>query len=116
MIDEKTLEKVTTNWLRASKELKFKIEIPYNILIEGKKKKIFAYLPEYGSKKGMIVDFVTKPDFLIDNEITKWAKYNDYYFSYINIEVYLVYNSQNFMESLNDWGCYSQHIPKQIHG
>src|SRR5690606_29178371 len=89
MIDEKLKEKARNSWIKASEELKFKIVTPFNTLIEDKETSLFAYLPQYGSPKGMIVELTEEPEFLTNSEVIKWAKQNEHFYSFINIDSYL---------------------------
>ncbi len=104
MKGESVIKKIEENWLFASRKLNFEIVCPFLIKSEGIEKKVFAFLPTYGSKNGMIIDFIYPPDFYIDTKIINLAKKNGYYYSFINPDKFLIYNEGNFMEALEDWG------------
>jgi|SRR5690606_22244507 len=107
MIDEKLKEKARNSWIKASEELKFKIVTPFNTLIEDKETSLFAYLPQYGSPKGMIVELTEEPEFLTNSEVIKWAKQNEHFYSFINIDSYLNFDKDFFAGTLDDWGKFS---------
>jgi len=95
------------NWLKASNKLAFNIITPYSIIIEGKPKEIFAFLPNYGSPNGSIVVLITS-QFEIDNEIINWAKSNGIFYSFIYIDSFFTYDEEFFKEILLDWGYFSK--------
>ena len=103
MITFKQIAIARENWLRASKELSFEIITPILLKTNGIAKKGFAYLPEYGSPNGIVVELITAPDYKADNHIVKWAKLKNCFYSFINIEELLIYDQSYFRELLEDW-------------
>jgi hypothetical protein len=106
MITRKQIELARENWVKASLFLFFKITTPYYIEINGSKKEVFAFLPEYGSPNGSIVCLISSPDFEIDNEVINWANENNLYYSFVNVENFQVYREDYFEEILEDWTKY----------
>lgn len=104
MINDKLKIRARNSWLKGSEELKFEIISPFKIFIEGKEIFLFAYLPQYGSKKGMVLELTEAPDFITDTNVIKWAKENQYHYSFINVHSYLNYDKDLFIDTLNDWG------------
>ena len=103
MIEEKYIEIARENWLRASEEMNFKFVSPYPFAYNNMVKKIFAFLPEYGSPNGMIIDFIMEPDYDIDKDISNIAKLKNCFCSFVNIENFLKYDEEAFKDALDDW-------------
>jgi len=103
MITEQETEKARVNWLKASNKLKFKIFTPYSFYFKGIKKEVFAFLPNYGSSNGIIVELTSSPEYEIDKEIIEWAKANNCCYSFVNIENCLYYSEFFFKETIEDW-------------
>ncbi len=103
-------EAVEKNWIVASQNLQFEMIIPYKFNFKSKEKKAFAFLPNYGSENGMIVNLITPPQFQTDSEIIEWAKENNYFYSFLNIESYLEYDEDVITETLEDWGNFKNKI------
>jgi hypothetical protein len=102
----KTEEKVQLareNWQRASMDLSFKIVSPFYLKINGKEKEVFAFLPEYGTPKGVLVALTCSPNFNTDTEIINFATANGFFYSFINVDTCLKYDERYFKEILADW-------------
>ncbi len=102
MIDD-VITKIRENWLLASEEFAFKILTPYQILIDDKERNVFAFLPDYGSDNGMVIELIYPPEFNTDKEIIEWSRKNGCFFSFINAESYSEYEKALFGETLKDW-------------
>ena len=102
-ITNKQFELARKNWVEASIKLNFKIVTPYFIEINGRKKEVFAFLPEYGSPNGTIMYLTCATEFETNSEIVNWAKKNKYFYSFINIETLQKYDENYFKEILDDW-------------
>ncbi len=102
-IDIKIKEKVRSYWLLASKNLNFEIVTPFTVTINNKKREVFAYLPKYGSKNGMIIELIGPPEYATDKEVIIWARQKGYFSSFMNIEDFKVYNESNYIDALRDW-------------
>jgi len=50
------IEATRAIWFKASKEIGFKIIMPDTVYIDDKEIDAFAFLPCYGTKKGIIID------------------------------------------------------------
>lgn len=103
MISTTQIKQLRTNWLKAAEEMNFRIVSPCEIKIEGALTKTFAFLPDFGSPKGMIICLTCPPQFQTDKSIIEWANEKGYFYSFINIENYLIYDEQVYKESLTDW-------------
>lgn len=106
MITIKQIEIAGANWIKASIELKFDIFSPFIFENNGIKKNAFALLPEYGSPHGTILGLISAPEFETDSAIVEWAKMNNLYYSFINIESCLYYDEVLIKETLEDWKKY----------
>jgi hypothetical protein len=104
MINNENISTAREVWLTASKIFGFKIITPYRIIVDGLEKEAFGFLPEYGTLKGTLVQLTSPPNFETDEDISKWAKENNFSCSFINIEMYLEYNEARFKDTLEDWG------------
>ena len=104
MIIQKKIVLAREAWIQASEILKFKIITPFLTEINGVEKDFFAFLPEYGSPNGMIVGLLH----YFEDDVTNLAMQLDCYYSFINIECFLVYDENTydnvFIDSLEDWG------------
>jgi hypothetical protein len=104
IIKDKKINIGRTNWIKASFELSFKIISPYIYQNQDKKIKIFAYLPEYGSQNGALVDITFPPGYEINKDIKETAEIMECFYSCINIDECQNYDENYFKETLNDWG------------
>ena len=69
--------------------------------------KAFGYIPNYGSKNGVVICLTAPPNFLIDNRVADWCTENDCFYSSLNIELIIgEYKQSYFREMLRDWGKY----------
>jgi hypothetical protein len=98
------IEATRANWLKASQEIGFKIYMPFTAYIGDNEINAFAFLPGYGTKKGIIIDLIFPPFFDSNDLIKKWANDNNIGISFINIEAYSNYDQEFFLETLTDWG------------
>jgi hypothetical protein len=94
------------NWIKASSELSFNIISPYIYQFHDRNIEIFAYLPEYGSKKGILYDIIFPPEYETNKDVIHIAKIMECFCSFINIDTIQEYNKKYFEETLNDWGKY----------
>jgi hypothetical protein len=106
------IETARENWIKASGILNFKIITPYFILVNGNAKEVFMFLPEYGSRNGLIADLIFPPEFEIDKEIRAWAKENKCFCSFMYIEGQLSYNEKDIQDALDDWMKYDKPLRK----
>lgn len=108
MITKEQIELARTNWLKASLSLFFKLVTPYFVEINGNKREVFAFLPEYGSPIGTIICLTSSPKFETYPEIIQWAKENKIYCSFLNVEDFENYNENYFKDILEDWVKYEE--------
>jgi hypothetical protein len=107
MIKDKKINIGRMNWIKASSELSFNIISPYIYQDQDKNIEIFAYLPEYGSQNGALVDITFPPEYEINKDIKKAAEIMECFYSCINIDECQNYDENYFKETLNDWEKYN---------
>lgn len=109
---DEMIKKVINSWLRASKELNFKIVAPYIFNSNSGSFECIAYLPDFGSKNGMIIDKISPPSYGPTPGLPEAAKHMELYYSSINIEYYFEFNVDIFKDALIDWGFYGNYSDK----
>jgi len=102
------LEKVTQNWIRASREIGFEIICPFPFEFNGEKNLTLAFLPAYGSKNGMVLGLLYPPGYSSNPIVLQWAEKNDCFCSFLNIEEYADYDEDLYLNTLKDWQLYPQ--------
>jgi hypothetical protein len=107
MMNQTLVEIARKNWVSASKEFEFIIVTPYYINADEIKKSVFAYLPEFGSPNGIVIEVIKSPEFKVDKQLVNWAEKRGIYYSFINIESCLQYRKNFFTDCLKDWGRYN---------
>jgi hypothetical protein len=94
-------EDVINAWRQAAKDLKIQIQAPFILTVENNDKiRFYLLIENFGSTRGTII--------LSTDDMTEFdapEKYG-YYYSALNPEHYGVYDRDNFIETLNDWGYY----------
>jgi hypothetical protein len=97
---------------QAASDLRVEVITPYSVSSGGVSHECLAFLPEFGSKKGMVVEGIEPPDFAISNELKNAAKEQGLYCSFINMDPYRSYNPDSFIRMLSDWGYYGSESTK----
>lgn len=104
--------RIIDNWILASKEFGFKIQAPY-ILQKGEEEiYCVAYLPDFGSKNGMIIDIINPPDFIPTPRLEDLCSKMNLFYSSINSEIYSEYLKDSYIEALIDWGYFGDNKNK----
>jgi hypothetical protein len=83
---EKRIAIARENWIKAAAELRFAIVTPYIHPFQGGEIEIFAYLPEYGSANGALVDLLHPPGCGTNKKIVEIARDSERFYSFINID------------------------------
>ena len=102
---ENVKTEIGENWKQASKDLGIRIEIPYRITYKEKTIEVIAYLPDFGSKNGMVINMVHPPEFTVNPDLEQICQGLDLFYSSINAELYKTYDKKLYTETLVDW-CY----------
>ena len=98
---QKEIDLVRKSWIKASEILNFKIITPHFLDINGTKREVFAFLPEYGSPNGMIIGLSYQYE---DEDLRNWCIQHCLFCSFIYIESHLIYDEIIFKDALEDWG------------
>ncbi|GHV57994.1 hypothetical protein FACS1894182_08440 [Bacteroidia bacterium] len=104
MNTKEQIEAVRYNWLRASQELGFRIVTPYIFTLNEVKHEAFAFLPEYGSPNGIIIDLMMEPNFETNEKVEEFAQINTCFYSFIGVDGFPSYNKDFIIDCLEDWG------------
>lgn len=99
-------EPFADNLRRAANELGIRAVVPFVLSASGKQVNRVAFLPDFGSPSGMVIGLTIAPDFETDPELVRLAQGEDLFYSFVNPESYLVYNRDDFINALRDWGYY----------
>ena len=104
MINEDNLKIARHNFALASKDFGFEFESPFTLTNEIE---AFGYIPNYGSKNGVVICLFDPPDLLTDNRVVDWCKEMDCFWSFLSIESLAgEYKRSYFRSMLRDWGKY----------
>jgi hypothetical protein len=96
---------LATAWKRAAEVLSVRLESPYRFKTNTEKEvPCVGYLPDFGGPKGMVISYLSAPEFGIDSVLASQAKSFGFYCSFINPKVYEKYDEEVFKEALVDWG------------
>ena len=101
---------VVNSWNRARVELGIEVESPFRLAAQvgGADHIAIAFLADFGSENGIIVDGGVFPDFQGDESLRQFAAENMLYYSIINMESYNEYDQGHFIEALTDWGYFGR--------
>jgi hypothetical protein len=109
MIREEKLNKFAGAWNHASRELMIDVRLAY--LVPSLNKKVFAFLPDFGSPFGMVVEPTAAPNFEKDVTILQAARKVGVFCSFLNIDEYSKFDAHLFIETLKDWGYFGKVKP-----
>lgn len=104
MLSEDGIKTARNNFVLASEDFHFEFESPFTLTDE---LSVFGYIPNYGSKNGVVICLTSPPDFQIDKKVVDWCNLNDFCYSFLNIDLLVgKYNRSLFRDMLRDWGKY----------
>jgi hypothetical protein len=102
---EEGQSKVSSAWRMAAAALSIRIEAPYPLEgADGREILCIAFLPDFGSPKGMVIGLACRPNYKIDGTLKLSAETRGLFYSFINPDIYEQYNDEVFKEALVDWG------------
>lgn len=104
--------KVIENFKNASIELNFKMKHFYTLYAGTISYEYPVFLPQFGGNNGMVIGFLSEPDFTIDNAAVECAKENNIYFSGISVSLYEEYDLELFKDTFRDWGYFGSQNSK----
>lgn len=99
----KDIELAKLTWQQASEVFGFVFLSPYSIKLNNKEYSFFGFLPEYGSKKGAIIFLVNSINDKFDVDLSNLLLENGYFYSYIPISNFALFEYQYFFDLLEDW-------------
>jgi hypothetical protein len=106
-MDKNSLAMAANAWSAAANDLGIRATAPFRIPTDTSGERFAAaYLPDFGSMQGTIVDWGFRPDFSGDNEVRRFAEENSMYYSIVSFDRYRSYDRDMFLEALSDWGYY----------
>jgi hypothetical protein len=98
------MKAVSAAWQKAGQDLGIRIEAPFQLPDEsGKICHFAAYVPDFGSPKGILVLVIKPPDFKDDEQAKACAEHHGYWVSSLNADAYSSYNRDEFINMLDDW-------------
>ena len=104
MLSEEQIKIARNHFILASEEFDFAFESPFALTDE---LEVFGYIPNYGSKNGVVICLRPPENTQIDRRIIDWCKEMECFYSILIIEPLLgVYKRSYFREMLRDWGKY----------
>jgi hypothetical protein len=96
--------RVVDVWRTAGEKLGFTVEAPYEFVLSGRTHSCLAFLPHFGTPKGIIVLGTRPPRFEADRSIAADAAQAGVGCSFVNVELYGRYDQELFESTLSDWG------------
>lgn len=92
-------QKIVESWLKAASDLTIEIVAPFVLESRGQSFYFVAYVKDFGSKKGTLVTIAD------DEEVPEVvAEEQGYYWSALDPGSYSIYDREEFVEMLDDWG------------
>lgn len=92
-------------WHTASKLLGIEVVAPFTLRTEKKSADCIAFLPDFGSPRGMVIGMhIPLTSDMDDETLAICAEKREMFCSYLNPEVYATYDEEKFKETLIDWG------------
>jgi hypothetical protein len=91
-------------WRRASNALGIAVIAPFEIAEPGRTVSCVAFLPQFGSPKGTVVDYTAPPEFDTNKLLASWARQRGIFYTFLNVEKYGNFDRIAFQEALADWG------------
>lgn len=82
------------------------VEAPYELVCAGRRHPCVAFLPHFGTHKGILVLATSPPAFDTDPTIAADAATTGVGCSCINTELYRTYDDEQFRSTLREWGYY----------
>jgi hypothetical protein len=98
------IEELAEVWNAAASVLGVHLSAPYVLSSSNGSVKCAAFLPHFGSTRGMVVGVTSEPDFAIDPNLVECARTEGLYLSFIDTSVYATRGIESFKDALRDWG------------
>jgi hypothetical protein len=91
-------QKIINAWQQASEDMQIKIQAPFILTVDNQTISFELLIENFGSENGTVI---YSTDNINDMDTPKMF---GFYCSSLNPESYSIYNSQLFIDTLNDWG------------
>jgi|SRR5580658_8925955 hypothetical protein len=91
-------------WKMAARELGIEVVAPFAFSVDGRIHECLAWVAHFGRQKGIVVVGACPPDFVTDRTLMMDADYEGYQWSALDMRTYSVFNREDFIEALTDWG------------
>jgi hypothetical protein len=107
MPTKEQMENASSAWAEIGKELEIRVIAPFEIASGQDLIRCIAFLPNFGGPRGMVMGAID-PDSpsITDQRISKYAKENGLYCSFVGLGTYGTRSKSSFVEALEDWGYY----------
>jgi hypothetical protein len=91
-------------WREAAADLDIRVEAPYAVAIPPDRHlDCIAYLPDFGSRRGMVIKSTAAPDDGLHEVLNSWAS--------LSPDVYSVYERHSWIDRLEQWRWYGAGSP-----
>lgn len=94
--------KTAASWRAAANVLGIRVEVPFLFLTGGRKYTCAALVMDFGGGRGTLV--MEGPSFQTDRAFVADAEAAGYRWSFVNPDLYKVFDEHQFKETLIDWG------------
>ena len=111
---EKKVQALIAAWLLAGSELGIRVVAPFEFKVDTRSFPCIAFLPDFGGPKGMILQAIFPPGFAVDWTLRNEAEKAGYYMSFVNAELYSMFEPQGFQEALRDWGFFGPQTTQPV--
>ena len=102
-MNKEIIEKVRSQFIKASKEFHFTFVSPY-LLDEDTNLYAFGFVEGYASKNGAIIELLMPPHYEANKNVIEWCKEQNRWLSRIYAEPLLSeYDPAYFKDMLDDW-------------
>ena len=100
------VNRVASAWRTAGDRLGVVVEAPYEFVWANRRHPCLAFLPHYGTYRGILVLATSPPTFDTGPTIAADAASAGVGCSFINTELYRAYDDEQFRSTLREWGYY----------
>lgn len=91
-------------WRFAANDLRIKVEAPFSFVSRGADYNCVAYLPDFGTPDGMIIELVCAPHYVPDPVFQSAVEAVGLHCSFISYDFYKQYDEREYKAALRDWG------------
>lgn len=96
-------------WRRAGEALGVAVQAPFVFVAQNDCEfRCVAFFPDFGGPAGMLVAGTRGPEYETSPELLKAAASAGLYCSFVNSDVYCIFDENLFKELLRDWGFFGK--------